>query len=123
QYRRYLGTTPPTPDLDDARGGARPGAREKPANAKTIPKPLLQVRTLGGFDVQRGGIPIRGDGWRSRKAGSLFKVLLAAPGFALPREQAEELLWPQAEAEPARRNLNNALYSLRKLLGADAAPL
>jgi predicted ATPase/DNA-binding SARP family transcriptional activator len=123
QHRRYLGTKPPTSDLAEAHDHAHPASHTKYADTKAGTASGIRVRALGAFEVYRDGRLIPDEGWRSRKAGSLFKVLLAAPGFVLPRDQVEELLWPEAEAEPARRNLNNALYTLRKLLGADAARL
>jgi predicted ATPase/DNA-binding SARP family transcriptional activator len=123
QHRRYLGTHPPLPDLADARDHARLAPHVEHPGAKEVIATRLQVRALGAFEVHFDGRAIPDEGWRSRKAGSLLKVLLAAPTFALPREQVEELLWPEAEAGPARRNLNNALYTLRKLLGTDAGSL
>jgi predicted ATPase/DNA-binding SARP family transcriptional activator len=107
--RRYLGVkAPPEPEAPPI--SAVPGADS-----------TLRVRALGGFSVWCAGIEVPKEGWRRRKAGSLFKILLAAPGFALPREQAQEQLWPEAEPAAAARDLHGALHALRKVLGAAAA--
>jgi predicted ATPase/DNA-binding SARP family transcriptional activator/Tfp pilus assembly protein PilF len=107
--RRYLGVkAPPTLELPHITAVPVPAAN------------TLRVRTLGGFTVRCAGVEAPNEGWRRRKAGSLFKVLLAAPGYALPREQAQEQLWPDAEPAAAARNLHGSLHALRGLLGEAA---
>jgi predicted ATPase/DNA-binding SARP family transcriptional activator/Tfp pilus assembly protein PilF len=106
--RRYLGVKAP-PELEAPRITVEPRAVA-----------MLRVRTLGGFTVWCGAVEAPKEGWRRRKAGSLFKILLAAPGFILPREQAQEQLWPEAEPAAAARDLHGALYALRKTLGGAA---
>src|SRR5689334_7199940 len=86
----------------------------------TSAQPSLKVRTLGGFAVSCAGASLAADGWRRRKAGSLFKALLGAQGYALPRERLLDSLWPKSEPKAAARNLHAALHTLRRLLG-DAA--
>ncbi len=103
--RRYLGTRPP-PDA----------ARGQTSAQAAVDEPLLRVETLGHFAVWCAGTRVPDAAWRRRKAGSLFRALLAAPGHALPREHVQEQLWPEAEPEAAARNLHGAAYALRRLL-------
>ncbi len=115
--RRYLGVDAPAGMLE---GGlpAGTGTLTAPIAGQTATSTALRVRTLGSFAVHSGGRLIPAHSWRARRAGGLFKVLLGASGFTLPREQAEELLWPEADGDAARHNLHNALYTLRRLLGS-----
>ncbi len=76
----------------------------------------LWIQTLGGFAVWRWGreIPVRA--WEQRRIGVLFKWLLASPGHRLAREQAMELLWPEASAANDTANLRVLIHRLRKAL-------
>jgi predicted ATPase/DNA-binding SARP family transcriptional activator len=76
----------------------------------------LTIALLGGFRVTVDGQPIPDTAWRRRKAGTLVKVLALAPGQALHREQALDLLWPDLEPEAAQRNLRQALHAARRAL-------
>jgi predicted ATPase/DNA-binding SARP family transcriptional activator len=76
----------------------------------------LRVRTLGGFAVWRDETLVPRERWTSRRATALFKCLLGAPGQRLQREQAIELLWPEAEPATGATNLRTTLHVLRKLL-------
>jgi DNA-binding SARP family transcriptional activator len=76
----------------------------------------FRVQTLGGFAVWRWGqeIPVRA--WEQRRIGVLFKWLLASPGHRLAREQAMELLWPEAPPANHDANLRVLVHRLRKAL-------
>ncbi len=73
----------------------------------------LRVRTLGAFEVRRGLDPIPADRWSRRQGGALFKCLLGTPGHRLHREQAIEMLWPDADPEVGAANLRLAVHALR----------
>jgi predicted ATPase/DNA-binding SARP family transcriptional activator len=109
QRSRYLGKHPP-PD-----GGAAP-TQERRASADA-----LRVRTLGAFAVWRGETLLPPAAWTSRRATALFKCLLGAPGHRLPREQAGELLWPEADPAAGAANLRTTLHLLRQVLDAPGA--
>ncbi len=85
---------------------------------------MLNVRLLGGFDVQVDGTPVADDAWRLRKARSVVKVLALQTGRALHPERMQALLWPDRDRTAAANNLRQALYQARRALataGADGA--
>ena len=76
------------------------------------------LRFLGGVSVEVDGKPLSGKaGQRHRLA--LLALLSTAPS-GLSRDRLVGLLWPEADAERARRLLSNALYALRQGLGDNA---
>ncbi len=83
--------------------------------------PLLRVQLLGDFRVHCGEHLVGEPEWKRKKSKTLFKLLLLAPGRALTREQAMELLWPESEPEASAKNLNTVLYTLRRALCPDPA--
>jgi len=80
------------------------------------PPALLHVTTLGRFTLRRGDQPIPDAAWGSnRKAQTLFRYLLTQAGKPVSREDLKDLLWPDRE-ESAGRNLNQAVFTLRRVL-------
>ncbi|MBK8649565.1 MAG: hypothetical protein IPN16_24090 [Gemmatimonadetes bacterium] len=71
-------------------------------------------------------VSLRGDGKleslvsQPRPLALLTYLALARPRGLQSREAAMALLWPQHDAERARRGLRNALHELRRTLGRDA---
>lgn len=81
----------------------------------------LHVKTLGVFEVTRGAEQIRPRDWKSRKALSIMKYLVAQKdAMSVSREVIMELLWPGGTPESASKNLGVALSYLRKILEPDA---
>jgi DNA-binding SARP family transcriptional activator/MFS family permease len=81
------------------------------------PKPKApRILTLGGFRVERDGLPIEIAEWRSRKARTLLKVLVARRGAPLHREQLIEVLWPGEPASNLVNRLAVATSTLRSVL-------
>jgi TolB-like protein/DNA-binding SARP family transcriptional activator len=79
--------------------------------------PLL-IRALGGLSIDRAGS--RAEGAASQPRRLALVALIARSGErGITREKLLSLLWPDAEPEPARRALNQALYALRRDLDAD----
>lgn len=76
----------------------------------------LRVFTLGRFEVVQGDRVILNEQWRSGKARSLFKVMLARRNYQISRQEAEDLLWPELDQVRAANNLNQAVYNLRRTL-------
>jgi predicted ATPase/DNA-binding SARP family transcriptional activator len=93
--------------------------KDLPADVDAIPAStspdMLRVQTLGGFAVLRDGTALA---WTSRRAAALFKCLLSAPRHRLSREQAMELLWPEADPDLAAANLRSTIHILRRTLDA-----
>lgn len=77
----------------------------------------LDVRTLGGLDVQAGGAPVRVP---TKKVLLLLAAVAASPGMSLSRERLKALLWSNRGEEQGRGSLRHALAALRKAL-ADPA--
>ena len=110
---RYVGKKAP-PDVACVAGVAEPTP-----GAPALPPPALaplRVRTLGGFAVWRGEEAIPPSAWTNRRAATLFKCLLSAPGQRLPREEASEALWPEGEPTASAGNLRTTIHRLRQVL-------
>src|SRR5262250_2764914 len=74
----------------------------------------LQLRLLGGFDLQAGpgqAVPIR-----LKKAQALLAYLACHPGRSHRREKLATLLWPEMDDWQARANLRKVLFVLRPRL-------
>jgi len=77
---------------------------------------LLEVSTLGRFEVHRGQEPLVGGNWSRRKVRDLFKLLLSVDQHRLHREQVQEILWPASPLEQAGNSFGKTLYLLRRAL-------
>src|SRR5215467_187910 len=82
---------------------------------------LLDVSTLGRFEVCRQNEPLSGGNWSRRKVVDLFKLLLSAEQHRLHREQIQEILWPTSPSEQAANSFSKTLYLLRRALEPDLA--
>ncbi|MDQ3547769.1 MAG: hypothetical protein M3439_03020, partial [Chloroflexota bacterium] len=78
---------------------------------------------LGSFAVAHGQQRVPASAWRLRTAAMLVKLLALAPGYRLHREQIMDALWPENDADAARRNLRFTLYTARKTLAASGLPI
>ena len=79
----------------------------------------IEIRLFGGFDVRCSGVAVRR--FESQKARGLMAYLAMHRDQALSRERAATLLWSDMNESTARRNLRQALYSLRTAF-AEADP-
>jgi two-component SAPR family response regulator len=77
----------------------------------------LRVHCLGRFAVYRGNEEIPQERWTSRKARTLFKILVHERGRGLiPKDVLMEHLWPEQNPETVTNRFHVALTSLRKTL-------
>lgn len=83
----------------------------------------LAVRTLGGFQVLRDGIPVPNTEWQSRKARDLLKILVAARGRPVPRARLVELLWPDDVSARTGNRLSVLLSTVRAVLTPGGQPI
>jgi DNA-binding SARP family transcriptional activator len=74
----------------------------------------LGIYCLGPFRVYQNGVLI-GE-WNSLKGLAVLKYLVAHPGRKVSRETLMDVFWPETDGDAARRNLHQAIYSLRKAL-------
>src|SRR5262249_32837470 len=87
-----------------------------PRASLTEETPPLRVHLLGGFTISFGVRSLDSAAWRLRKAQSLVKLLLLAPGHRLHRERVLELLWPEQRLEAAANNLHYTMPVARGTL-------
>lgn len=80
--------------------------------------PPLQIITLGGFEVRRGGRPIPRSGWQ-RRSDELLRLLLISPGRSLSKDQIIEQFWPEKSLDAAATALHQATSCLRRALEPD----
>lgn len=78
--------------------------------------PLLCVRLLGGFRVERtdGASPV--SDWQRRTAKTLIKLLATHTEHALHRDQITDILWPGVAVESALNSFGKALHAARHAL-------
>lgn len=77
---------------------------------------MIAVRLLGQFDIRRDGQPVE---LPSRPAQSLLAYLLLNAGIEYRREKLAGVIWPEATDDNARTYLRQALWRIRKAIGAD----
>lgn len=114
---------PESHGMDPSRVRAAPG-RSAPAlpcaaaacdtRTATAGDASLGIYCLGAFRVFHDGVLI--EEWSSLKGLAVFKYLVAHHGRKVTRETLMDVFWPEADAVAARRNLHQAIYSLRKAL-------
>jgi DNA-binding SARP family transcriptional activator len=80
--------------------------------------PQLYLQTFGGLAILREGAPAEGAGAQRRRL-ALLALLAAAGERGMPREKLLLILWPESDLERARKNLAQAVYALRRDLGAE----
>ncbi len=79
---------------------------------------MLEVRLLGQFAIWLEDALVE---MPSRPAQTLFAYLVLNAGVAQRRERLAGLFWPDSSEEKARRNLRQALWQVRRALGAASA--
>ena len=78
--------------------------------------PLVHVRLLGGFSVERADLGRAVSDWPRRSAKTLTKLLAVRPGHVLHREQVIDILWSGVDAESALNSFGKALHAARRAL-------
>jgi predicted ATPase/DNA-binding SARP family transcriptional activator len=89
---------------------------------KTALTAEVHVSLLGGFSVTVNGEPVP-DRWRLRKAKTLVKLLVLAPGHRLHREVVVDLLWPDTQPQVAANNLHQIVHTIRRMMGPESIAL
>lgn len=78
--------------------------------------PTVRARLLGAFDVAVDGIAVERPAFERPSGQRLLKLLLALPAHRIRREEAAELLWPEADPERSGANLRKAIHFARRAL-------
>jgi DNA-binding SARP family transcriptional activator/plasmid stability protein len=84
--------------------------------------PQLRIDLLGGFRVERAGVPQPVSCWQRRTAKTLTKLLATQPSHRLHREQVLELLWPEVGFDSALNSFAKALHAARRALEPELLP-
>jgi DNA-binding SARP family transcriptional activator len=100
--------------IANAAPGAPVSREVYPVNAAE-PTPV-RVFTLGGFELEVHGKPLRFQRKLPRRPLALMKVLIAFGAREVPETGIADALWPDADADAARQSLGIALHRLRSLL-------
>ncbi|UCH60845.1 MAG: hypothetical protein JSV61_05015, partial [Anaerolineales bacterium] len=74
----------------------------------------LSIRLLGGFHVERDGIPL--NDFKSDKVRALLAFLVLEADRPHLRDTLAGLLWPEVSNQSARTNLRSTLANLRKVI-------
>lgn len=80
----------------------------------------VRIRTLGRFEVELDGMPLRFEGKAQRKPLEMLKIMIAAGDRPLSIAQLIDLLWPSPD-DGGRKAFDINVHRLRKLLACDAA--
>lgn len=94
---------------------------EPPRHVENWPWPI-KVRTLGGFGLEKDGVPATSFG-KTQKPLALLKTLVALGGNYVRKDLLIDLLWPDAEGDAGQSAFTTNMARLRNLLGNDDAVL
>jgi len=93
---------------------------EPPYHVDGWPWPL-KVHTLGRFELERHGEPVRFTGKVQQKPLSMLKALIALGGRDVRVDELMDILWPDADGDTAHAAFKTTLSRLRQLLGVENA--
>lgn len=79
---------------------------------------MLRIDVLGGMTICRDGVPLTGAATQPRRL-AVLGVLARSGARATTRDKLIDLVWPDAPGEQGRRALTQALYALRREMGAE----
>jgi DNA-binding SARP family transcriptional activator len=79
----------------------------------------FEVTTLGGFGLQRGGVPIEFSAKGPGRPVELLKVLISMGGQNVRADQLADALWPHVDADYAHKSFTATLHRLRRIFGGD----
>ena len=79
----------------------------------------VRIYTIGGFEIHCDNQRVQFTGKAPRKPLALLKALIAFSGRNVAEERLMDALWPDEEANAARKSLDVTVLRLRKLLGSN----
>jgi DNA-binding SARP family transcriptional activator len=106
-----------------------PESEERKAVAPALPAPLVEDDEQSGPSLAvycLGPLRVYSDDkliekWPGHKCKTIFKYLIAHRERPIHQEILMDLLWPEADPDAARRNLYQAIYSLRQALQSNGS--
>ncbi len=90
--------------------------------ARSSSMPLLEINCLGGFRAMREKVLVRDSEWKSKRAKTFVKLLVAQDGFSVSRDSAMEMLWPDMDPGTLGPIFNSMLHRVRKVLEPKNVP-
>jgi DNA-binding SARP family transcriptional activator len=81
----------------------------------------IRIHALGRFEIVVDDRMLSFSGKAPKKPLMLLKALVAFGGCNVPEERVMDALWPDEEADAARKSLDVTVLRLRKLLGSHEA--
>lgn len=94
---------------------------DRPALAPAAWPWPVRLRALGGFAVERDGLPEPARGKAQQRPLALCKILIALGGHEVAEAQIADALWPEAAGDTAHQSFATTLHRLRLLLGEERA--
>ena len=79
----------------------------------------VKIYSLGRYEIYRNEERLEFSGKVPKKPLMLLKALIAFGGRSVPEERLMDALWPDEEADAARKSLDITVLRLRKLLGGN----
>lgn len=76
----------------------------------------LRITLLGSFNLEIGGVDIKEEEWKSKKALTMLKYLAAKKGQKISSDTLIELLWPENQSLDSTGNLHTAVWFVRRVL-------
>jgi serine/threonine-protein kinase len=80
---------------------------------------MVDLKLLGGCALERNGVPVTGPAAQRHRL-ALLALLARSPRGGVPRERLLATLWPERDEASARNLLKQAVFVLRRELGAEA---
>ncbi len=85
-------------------------------------RPFLRINCLGGFRATREKVPVQDAEWKSRRAKTFVKLLVARDGHPVSRDTVLETLWPDKDPGTLGQTFNSMFHRVRKVLEPESGP-
>jgi len=104
--------------ISGAAAGKRMPARLSPAGgALDAARPVVDIRTLGGFEVRRGnGEIIPDEQWGGTRQKLMLKAIVVNGCREIPKDILMDAIWPDSETAAALGRFKVTLHRLRSIL-------
>ncbi|MDH0866742.1 hypothetical protein [Mitsuaria sp. GD03876] len=104
-------------DPDGCRALIRERRLDPPADAPPDWPWALRIRVLGGFAVERDGVPLEPGAKTPARSLDILRMLALARDHTCALVDLHDAFWPDADGDRAKAACEQALHRLRRLLG------